>query len=100
VAKGHDELDELIATKGHDELNELVVAVGQFAAEGQVAAEDQVAAEGHDAAEGQVAANEANEAFVADDADGAVLYPLTKYSAIFAEVKEYFGITTPDNQLG
>jgi hypothetical protein len=46
------------------------------------------------------AANEANEAFVADDADGAVLYSLTKYSAIFAEVKGYFGITAPDNQLG
>jgi hypothetical protein len=46
------------------------------------------------------AANEANEAFVADDADGAVLYFLTKYSAIFAEVKGYFGITAPDNQLG
>ena len=46
------------------------------------------------------AANEANEAFVADDADGAVLYSLTKYSAVFAEVKGYFGITAPDNQLG
>ncbi len=124
AAKGHDELDELVATKGHDELNELVVAVGQFAAEGQVATEGQVvakgqvaakgqdaaegqvaaegqfAAKGEDAAEDQVAANEANEAFVADDADGAVLYSLTKYSAIFAEVKGYFRITTPDNQLG
>jgi hypothetical protein len=29
-----------------------------------------------------------------------VLYSLTKYSAIFAEVKGYFGITAPDNQLG
>jgi len=28
-----------------------------------------------------------------------VLYSLTKYSAIFAEVKGYFGITAPDNQL-
>ena len=37
---------------------------------------------------------------VADDADGAVLYSLTKYSAIFAEVKGYFGVTAPDNQLG
>jgi len=26
------------------------------------------------------------------------LYSLTKYSAIFAEVKGYFGITAPDNQ--
>ncbi len=46
------------------------------------------------------ATNEANDAFVADDADGAVLYSLTKYSAVFAEVKGYFGITAPDNQLG
>jgi polyferredoxin len=29
-----------------------------------------------------------------------VLYSLTKYSAIFAEVKGYFGITAPDNQHG
>ncbi len=42
----------------------------------------------------------ANEAIVADNVDGAVLYSLTKYSAIFAEVKGYFGITAPDNQLG
>ncbi len=46
------------------------------------------------------ATSEANEAFVADDADGAVFYSLTKYSAVFAEVKGYFGITAPDNQLG
>jgi len=42
----------------------------------------------------------ANYAIVADAADGVVLYSLTKYSAIFAEVKGYFGITAPDNQLG
>jgi hypothetical protein len=29
-----------------------------------------------------------------------VLYSLTKYSAIFAEVKGYFRITAPDNQHG
>ncbi len=29
-----------------------------------------------------------------------ILYSLTKYSAIFAEVKGYFGITAPGNQLG
>ncbi len=46
------------------------------------------------------ATNKANEAFVADDAKGAALYSLTKYSAIFAEVKGYFGIPAPDNQLG
>ena len=42
----------------------------------------------------------ANYAIAADDANGAVLYSLTKYSAIIAEVKGYFGITAPDNQLG
>ena len=42
----------------------------------------------------------ANEAIVSDDADGAVLYSLTKYFAIFTEMKGYFGITAPDNQLG
>jgi hypothetical protein len=41
-----------------------------------------------------------NYAIVADNANGAVLYSLTKYSAICAEVKGYFGITSPDNQLG
>jgi hypothetical protein len=46
------------------------------------------------------AANKDNEAFVADDANDAVLYSLTKYSAFFAEVKGYFGITKPNNQLG
>ena len=45
-------------------------------------------------------ADKANEVFVADNADGAVLYSLTKYSAIFTEVKGYFRITTTDNQLG
>ena len=45
------------------------------------------------------ATNKANEAFVADDAKGAALYFLTKYSAIFAEVKGYFGLTALDNQL-
>jgi hypothetical protein len=29
-----------------------------------------------------------------------VFYSLTKYSATFAEVKEYFGITAPGNQHG
>ena len=45
-------------------------------------------------------ADVANYAIIADNVDGAVLYSLTKYSAIFAEVKGYFGITAPDNQLG
>ncbi len=42
----------------------------------------------------------ANDSIIADDADGAVLYSLPKYSAIFAEVKGYFGITALNNQLG
>ncbi len=45
-------------------------------------------------------ANEAHKTIVADDANDAVLYSLTKYSAIFAEVNGYFGITAPDNQHG
>ena len=46
-------------------------------------------------------ADVANYAIVADDVDGAaVLYSLAKYAAIVAEVKGYFGITAPDNQLG
>ncbi len=32
--------------------------------------------------------------------NAVTFYFLTKYSAIFAEVKGYFGITTIDNQLG
>jgi hypothetical protein len=34
-----------------------------------------------------------------DDDLAIVLYSLTKYSAIFAEVKEYFGIFVFNNQL-
>ena len=46
-------------------------------------------------------ADVANYAIVADNGNGAaVLYSLTKYSAIFAEVKGYFGITAPGNRLG
>ena len=45
-------------------------------------------------------ADESDKAIVADDANDAVLYSLTKYSAIFAEVQEYFRITASDNQLG
>jgi hypothetical protein len=44
--------------------------------------------------------DESDKAIVADDANGAVLHSLTKYSAIFAEVKGYFGIIAPFNQLG
>ncbi len=35
-----------------------------------------------------------------DDAITITLYSLTKYSAIAAEVKEYFGISAPNNQHG
>jgi hypothetical protein len=62
-----------------------------------------LADEAADAAETTEAdeADVANYAIVADDIDcAAVLYSLTKYSAIFTEVKGYFGITAPDNQLG
>ena len=45
-------------------------------------------------------ADESNKAIVVDYANDAVLYSLTKYSAIFAEVQEYFRITASDNQLG
>ena len=41
-----------------------------------------------------------NYVIVADNANGAVLFSPSKYSAIFAEVKGYFEITAPDNQLG
>jgi hypothetical protein len=52
-----------------------------------------------DAANEAIVVDAANYAIVADDADGAVLYSFTKYYAIFAEVKGYFGVTAPDNQL-
>ena len=78
-----------VAAKGEVELNELIAAKGHDAAEGQIAAEVQVAAEGHDAAIYDI---------VADNADGAVLYSLTKYSAIFADGNEYFGIDEHNNQ--
>ena len=52
------------------------MAVSHVAAEGLIAAEGQFAAEGLIAAEGQY----------------AFPFSLTKYSAIFAEVKGYFGI--------
>ena len=54
-----------------------------------------------DTANEAIVVDAANYAIVADDADGAVLYSFTKYYAIFAEeVKGYFGVTAPDNQLG
>jgi hypothetical protein len=73
------------------------------AVESDAANEADSADEAADAAETTEAdeADVANYAIVADNVDGAaVLYSLTKHSAIFAEVKGYFGITAPDNQLG
>ena len=90
-------------------MDEEDAAEGQDVAEGQDAAKGQDAAEGHDAAEGQVAAK-GQETLNNQLKIGigvihhrnclVALYSLTKYSAIFAEVKGYFGITAPDNQLG
>ncbi len=117
----------MVSDKGHNELNELVVVVRQFEADGQVAAKGQVAAGGQDATEVQVAVGGQDTVEVQVAAGGqdaakgqetlnnqlklgigvirhrnclVVLYSLTKYSAIFAEVKGYFGITAPDTQLG
>ena len=72
------------------------------AVESDVANEADSADEAADAAETTEAdeADVANYAIVADDFDGAVFYSLTKYSAIFAEVKGCFGIIAPNNQLG
>ena len=73
------------------------------AVESNAANDANLADEAADATETSKAnkADVANYAIVADNVDGAaVLYSLTKYSAIFAEVKGYFGITASDNQLG
>jgi hypothetical protein len=53
-----------------------------------------------DAATDATDAAQIDKIVVADDANGAVLYSLMKYSAIFAEVKDNFGVTAPNNQLG
>ena len=121
-----DELDganKANATQDN-EPNELIVAVGQFVAEGQVAAEGHDAAKGQVAAEGQFAAegqdgvkgcwvfkvtkqqktwgcnNKLNFGIgvIRHRNCWIVLYSLTEYYAIFAEVKGYFRITAPDNQ--
>ncbi len=100
AAKGHDELNKLFATKDHDELNELVVAVGHDELDRLVAAE------GHDELNELTAAqshNELDELVVVNGKVGAedaakgttdnIFLPisLTKYSAIVAEAKWYFG---------
>jgi hypothetical protein len=103
-----DEADEAILD---DAANEAIVA--NEAADSDYEADDAVEsdaakdADSADEAADATKTSEANEAdvanydIVADDVDGAaVLYSLTKYSAIFAEVKGYFGITASNNQLG
>ena len=72
------------------------------AVESDAAHEADLADKATDAAETTEAdeADVVNYAIVAYDVDGAVLYSLTKCSAIFAEVKGFFGIAAPDNQLG
>ncbi len=90
--------EAIVANKAADSDDEADDAVESDAANDADSA-DKVA----DAAETTEAdkADVANYAIVADDVNGAaVLYSLAKYSAIFAEVKGYFGITVPDNQLG
>ena len=115
-----------VAAEGHDAANGQVAegqnaTKGQVAAEGQNATEGQVAAEGQDVAEGLIVAVgqfAVEGQFAAKGQETlnnqlklgigvirhrnclVVLYSLTKNSAIFAEVKGYFGITAPDNQLG
>ena len=64
AAKGHGELDELAAAKGHNELNELVVVKGKVGSD--------TAAKG-------------------TTANIFLPFSLTKYSAIVAEVEGYFG---------
>ncbi len=70
-------------------------AKGQVASEGQVAAKGHVVAKGR--AEGHVVAK--GHVVSVDCVDDGFLYSLTKYSAIFAEVKGYFGIIGLNNQL-
>ena len=72
------------------------MAFGLIATEGLIETEGQVAAEGQFAAKGQETLN--NElklgiGVIRHRNCLVVLYSLTKYSAIFAEVKGYFGIT-------
>ena len=74
-------------------------AEGAKANEANKAEADEADAEADDAVEA-IVIDVANYAIVADDANGVVLYSLTKYSTIIAEVKGYFRITAPNNQLG
>ncbi len=83
----------MVRPKNHGQAEGQVEAKGQVAAEGRGQAKGQVVAEGHDQAKGQQW-----KVFSVDCVDDGLLYSLTKYSAIFAEVEGYFGIH--NNQLG
>ncbi len=69
-------------------------------AEGQVASEGQVAAKGHVVAEGRAEGHVVAKGHVVsvDCVDDGFLYSLTKYSAIVAKMKGYFGRTIFNNQ--
>jgi hypothetical protein len=67
-----------------------VAAEGHDWAEGQVEAEGQIAAKGHDEAKGQDGANGQVVAKKAIWFCCCCVYSLTKYFAIFAEMKGYF----------
>ena len=121
AAKGHDAAEGQVAAGGQNAAEVqvaaegLIAAISQVAAEGLIEAEGHVAAEGLIEAEGQVAAEGQFAAKGQETLNNQLklgigmirhrnclvaLYSLTQYSAIFAEVKGYFGITAPDNQLG
>ena len=103
-AKANDAVEAIVTKEIEANVIDEIVAADEAIVIDEVIAVDEAILDdaANEAIEATVvdAANEANEAFVVDDANGAVLYSLMKYSAIFAEVKGYFGITAPDNQLG
>ncbi len=101
VAKGRDELDKLVVAKGHDELDELVVTKGRdefdmlIVAKGHDELDKLIVAKGWADGHGVVICR-----LRLDNAIANTLSSLTKYSTIAAEVKEYFGISAPNNQHG
>ena len=100
-AKANDSVEAIVTEEIEANVIDEIIAADEAIVIDEVIAVDEAILD--DAANEAIvvdAANEANEAFVVDNANGAVLYSLTKYSAIFAEVKGYFGITASDNQLG
>jgi hypothetical protein len=76
------------------------VAEGRDWAEGQVASEGQVAAKGHVVAKGRAEGHVVFKGHVisVDCVDDGFLYSLTKYSAMFAKMKGYFGRMISNNQ--